>query len=65
MKHDKKESKGNTFILMFKENVLGVSPLQNNNYLVTESLNVQFKMKRMAIKILKMFTTIMMKIMMK
>ena len=44
-------------------NIHGVSHLQNQNYLVAESLKMEFKMKRLAIKIPIIVTTIMMKIM--
>ena len=68
--HDIKESEGNMFNSIFKDNVLsgniqGVAHLQIQNYLVTESLNVEFKMKRTAIKITIIATTLMMKILMK
>ena len=41
----------------------GASHLQNQNYIVTESLNMQFKIKGMAMKIIIINTNIMMKIM--
>ena len=69
-KYDIKESNGNMFNQYSRRmsrggNIQGVAHLQNQNYLVTESLDLKFKMKRMAIKITIIVKTIMMKIMMK
>ena len=43
----------------------GRAHLQNQNYLITESINVYFKTKGMAIKVTIITTIIMMKIMIK
>ena len=51
--------------MSMRGNIQGFAHLQNQNYLVTESLNVWFNMRRMATKIPMIFTAIMMINMMK